>query len=76
MSNETEAEILTRIEQEHFAIAGDQFFREGLFAVVQKVQTGLCDKFVFEVGAELYESFKRDHPMTTGRKKEVPPVEK
>jgi hypothetical protein len=63
-------QITAAIEKEQRAIAGDQFFREGLMATAQKVQAGVYDAFIYEVGAELYEKFKKENPLHKRKKKE------
>lgn len=62
MSEVTE-EQLAQLEQQIIArqqwlIAADQFFREGLFAAAQKVNQGLYDPFILDVGKQLYKGFK------------------
>lgn len=44
--------------QEQWKIAGDQFFREALFSVSQKVNQGLYDPYVLEVGKQFYKAFR------------------
>ena len=63
---EQEQEINKRIEQammaararEQWVIAADQFFREALLAVHQKVGQQIYDPYVLEVGAQMYKQFK------------------
>ena len=69
MSEFTEEEMEERITKEQRSIAGDQFFREALMAVAQKAQSGIYDPYVYEVGAELYEAFKKDNPLQARKKK-------
>jgi len=59
-----EARIRAAVEKEQRAIAGDQFYREALMAVAQKVNAGIYNKYVFEVGSEEYEQFKKDNPVS------------
>ena len=46
------------IAREQWKIAADQFFREALFSVSQKVNQGVYDPYVLEVGKQLYKSFR------------------
>jgi hypothetical protein len=55
MSELTEEQIMIR---EQWRIAADQFFREGLFSVSQKVNQGVYDSYVLEVGKQYYKSFR------------------
>jgi hypothetical protein len=58
------------VEKEQKAIAGDQFYREALMATAQKVQAGIYDGYIYEVGADLYAQFKKDNPLQARKKKE------
>lgn len=69
MSEYSEEELEERITKEQRSIAGDQFFREALMAVAQKAQSGIYDPYVYEVGAEMYEAFKKDNPLQARKKK-------
>ena len=55
MSELTEEQIIAR---EQWKIAADQFFRESLFAVTQKVNAGIYDPYVLEVGKQFYKAFR------------------
>jgi hypothetical protein len=55
MSEFTEEQIVLR---EQWKIATDQFFREALFAVSQKVNAGIYDPYVLDVGKQMYKGFK------------------
>ena len=55
MSNLTEEQIRA---EEQWKIAADQFFREAIFAVAEKVDQKIYDPFVFEVGKQIYSTFK------------------
>ena len=55
MSELTEEQIVVR---EQWKIAGDQFFREAMFAVTQKVNAGIYDPYVLDVGKQFYKGFR------------------
>ena len=68
-----EALIQDRIQQavarEQKIIATDQFFREGLLAVAQKVNAGIYDPFIYQCATEEYEKFKKENPLQARKKK-------
>jgi hypothetical protein len=73
MTDYSEEELQTKItealEKEQESIAGDQFFRESLMAVAVKVREGIYDPYIFEVGQDLYEKYKKEHPIQKRKKK-------
>lgn len=77
-TKEQEAEIqkridAARIEQakvEQFRIASDQFYREALTTLAAKVQAGIYDGYVLEVGKLHYAEFR-----TRFMPKQDPPAE-
>jgi hypothetical protein len=73
---ELQTKIQEAIDKEHRSIAGDQFFREAMMSVAQKVSNGIYDSYVFEVGAEMYDEFKKNNPLTRTKKKEKPSKKK
>ena len=68
-----EAEIQERIQKavakEQRTIAGNQFYREGLMAVAQKVNAGIYDAYIYEVATEEFEKFKKENPLQARKKK-------
>lgn len=66
--------ISEAVEKEHYAIAGDQFYRESLAVVAQKVNAGLLDTYVFTVGKEQFEQFKNNHPINAAKPKKEKPT--
>jgi hypothetical protein len=74
--DELAEKISEAVDKEHRAIAGDQFFREALMAVAEKVRAGIYDGYIFEIGTELYAEFKEKNPMTKKKKKEEEEKEK
>jgi hypothetical protein len=66
-TEEQEAAIQTRIlkdrEREHQAIAGDRFYRLGIAAAYQSVQSGMDDEEVLRVGKKEWDRFKEANPL-------------
>lgn len=68
-TEEQEKEIQERIlkaqqesrAKEQWVIAGDQFYRESIIAVASKVQQGIYDPFILDVGKSLYTSFRKSN---------------
>lgn len=78
---EQEAEIAKRVEQaraeqaamEQFRIVSDQFFRESLTNIVQKVSAGLYDEYMIEVAKAHYAAFKSQYFPQQGKQPEPSP---
>lgn len=78
---EQEQEIQLRIqkaqqeikEREQWVISADQFFREALAAVSSKVNQGLYDQYVLEVGKQYYTSFRRSNFSQPQEKQDAAP---
>jgi len=72
-TEEQEAEIQARIlrdrEREHHAIAGDRFYRLGIAAAIQSVQSGMDDEEVLRAGKAEWDKFKELNPVL-GKKTE------
>ena len=70
-TEEQEIEIQKRIlqdrEREHHAIAGDRFYRLGIAAAIQSVQSGMDDEEVLRAGNAEWVRFKMENPVL-GRK--------
>ena len=66
-TSEQEAAIQTRIlrdrEREHHAIAGDRFYRLGIAATLQSVQSGMDDEEVLRAGKAEWDKFKESNPV-------------
>jgi len=45
-------------KQQQWIIAGDQFYRDSLITIHSKVQQGLYDNYILEVGKALYNAFR------------------
>lgn len=66
-TEEQELIILERIKkaqhesklQQQWIIAGDQFYREAIITLTGKVQQGLYDNYILEIGKSLYNSFRK-----------------
>lgn len=66
-TEEQEQLILARIKkaqdesklQQQWVIAGDQFYREAIITLNSKVQQGLYDNYILEVGKALYNAFRK-----------------
>lgn len=73
-TEEQEAQIQARMirdrEREHHAIAGDRFYRLGIAAAIQSVQSGMDDEEVLRAGKAEWDKFKADNPVL-GKKVEV-----
>ena len=66
-TSEQEAAIQARIlrdrEREHHAIAGDRFYRLGIAAALQSVQSGMDDEEVLRAGKAEWDTFKTTNPV-------------
>jgi hypothetical protein len=66
-TEEQEAEIQARIlrdrEREHHAIAGDRFYRLGIAAALNSVQSGMDDEEVLRAGKAEWDKFKENNPI-------------
>lgn len=66
-TSEQEAAIQNRILndrlREHRAIAGDRFYRLGIAAAVQSVQSGMDDEEVLRAGKAEWDKFKASNPV-------------
>lgn len=66
-TEEQEAAIQARIlrdrEREHHAIAGDRFYRLGINATLQSVQSGMDDEEVLRAGQAEWVKFKESNPV-------------
>jgi len=73
-TSDQEAAIQTRILndrlREHHAIAGDRFYRLGIAAALQSVQSGMDDEEVLRAGKAEWDKFKVSNPVL-GKKVEA-----
>jgi hypothetical protein len=66
---ELDARIQEAVAKEQRIIAIDQFYREGLMAVTQKVNAGIYDAFIYQCATEEYDKFKKENPLQARKKK-------
>jgi hypothetical protein len=77
-TSEQEAAIQARILndrlREHHAIAGDRFYRLGIAAALQSVQSGMDDEEVLRAGKAEWDKFKEMNPVLGKKieKKQLP----
>jgi hypothetical protein len=68
-----EALIQERIQEavakEQRIIAVDQFYREGLMALAQKVNAGIYDPYIYQCATEEYDKFKKENPLQARKKR-------
>lgn len=58
-----QARILNDRLREHHAIAGDRFYRLGIAATLQSVQSGMDDEEVLRAGKAEWDKFKESNPV-------------
>jgi len=58
-----QARILNDRLREHHAIAGDRFYRLGIAAALQSVQSGMDDEEVLRAGQAEWNKFKESNPV-------------
>ena len=58
-----QARILNDRLREHRAIAGDRFYRLGIAATLQSVNSGMDDEEVLRIGKSQWDDFKKVNPV-------------